>query len=182
VRTRSSSYRIAMGSNDRMGAGLLEILRGVAILTAASAIFISAGFGQANGTPAPPQKPLRERLLDRALKGDAEAQFDLAKGYEGGRFGLPQDFSQARHWYQEAADQREPFAEASLGLFYGSGKGVKRDYVLSYAWLDRSASHLTGPDRDTVIEKRDSIGRRMTQAELKQARDMIAGGKAIPKE
>src|SRR5277367_947251 len=86
VHTKSSSYRIAMGSNTG-----LKMLRGGAILAAASALLISTSFGQASGTPPLPQKPLRERLLDRAVKGDAEAQFDLAKGYEGGRFGLPQD-------------------------------------------------------------------------------------------
>jgi TPR repeat protein len=52
-----------------------------------------------------PKKPLRERLLERALKGDSEAQIDLAKGYEGGRVGLPQDFAQAAHWYLEAANR-----------------------------------------------------------------------------
>jgi TPR repeat protein len=156
------------------------MLRGGAILAAASAILISASFGQTDGAAASPQRPLRERLLDRALKGDAEAQFDLAKGYEGGRYGLPQDFSQACHWYQEAANQGDPFAAASLGIFYGAGKGVKQDYVLAYTWLDRSASHLTGADRDSVIETRDSIGRRMTPAQLKRARQMISSG-VIPK-
>jgi len=166
-----------MGSNTG-----LKMLRGGAILAAASALLISTSFGQASGTPPLPQKPLRERLLDRAVKGDAEAQFDLAKGYEGGRFGLPQDFSQARHWYEEAANQGDPFAEASLGLFYGAGKGVKRHYVLAYTWLDRSASHLTGPERETVVEIRDSIGRRMTPAQLKLVRQTISSGKADAKD
>ncbi len=155
MRAKCYSYQPARGTD------LLLIL-------AVSAILVSPGFSQSPPS-ATPQRPLRERLLERALKGEADAQFDLAKGYEGGRFGLTQDYVQASHWYQEAANQGEPFAEASLGLFYGAGKGVKQDYVLAYAWLNRSSSHLTGPERDTVMEIRDSIGRRMTPAQLKSA-------------
>jgi TPR repeat protein len=157
------------------------MLRKTVVLMAASAILVSAGFSQTAQTPAPAQRPLRDRLLERAQRGDAEAQFDLAKGYEGGRFGLPQDLVQAQHWYQAAANQGEPFAEASLGIFYGAGKGVKQDYVLAYTWLDRSVSHLTGPEHDTVLEIRDSIGRRMTPAQLKRARRMASVGKSAVK-
>ncbi len=152
-----------------------------AVLVAISAILISAAFGQAVPAPAGPPKPMRERLLERARKGDAEAQYDLAKGYEGGRFGLTQDFVQAQHWYQEAANQGDPFAEASVGIFYGTGKGVRQDYVLAYAWLDRAVSHLTGPERDTVLEMRDSIGHRMTPAQLQQARHALPEAKAPAK-
>ncbi len=161
--------------------GRTEVLRKGVFFCVASAILVSSGLSQPPQPSATPQRPLRERLLERALKGDAEAQFDLAKGYEGGRFGLTQDYVQARHWYQEAANQGEPFAEASLGLFYGAGKGVKQDYVLAYAWLARSTAHLTGPERDTVMEIRDSIGRRMTAAQLERASHALADGKAADK-
>jgi TPR repeat protein len=115
---------------------------------------------------------LRERLLERALKGDAVAQFDLGKDYEGGRIGLPQDLFQAAHWYRESANRGDPFAEASLGIFYNFGKGVERDYVLAYMWFERSASHLTGGDRETVIEMRDSVGEKLTSGQLAKARAM----------
>jgi TPR repeat protein len=171
VRTRCSSCR----------PGEVTKLRRAAVLAAVAAVMVSAGLSQKPDAPAAPQKPLRERLLERALKGDAQAQFDLAKGYEGGRFGLTQDYSQAKHWYEEAANQSEPFAEASLGIFYGAGKGVKQDYALAYKWLDRSASHLTGSDRDTVVEMRDSIGRRMTPSQLESARRAASAAKAASK-
>jgi TPR repeat protein len=164
VRAKCSSYQPA-NRTDLM----FSVLGKSAVILAASAFLVWPGFSQPPQPSATPQRPLRERLLERALKGDADAQFDLAKGYEGGRFGLTQDYVQASHWYQEAANQGEPFAEASLGLFYGAGKGVKQDYVLAYAWLNRSTSHLTGPERETVMEIRDSIGRRMTAAQREQA-------------
>ena len=53
----------------------------------------------------PPQKPLRERLLDSAVKGDAEAQFELGKNYETGRIGLPKDLAQAQRWYRAAGEE-----------------------------------------------------------------------------
>ena len=127
---------------------------------------------QAPDPPGAPRKPLRERLLERAQKGEAEAQFELAKDYEGGRIGLPQDLAQAQHWYREAANQGEPFAEASLGIMYNVGKGVPRDPVLAYVWLDRAISHMTGAERDTVVEMRESVGRKMTAGQLADARRM----------
>jgi TPR repeat protein len=173
VRTKCSSFQ-RTGLTEQIA----RMLRKAAILIAALAIMISASFSQPPQASAAPQRPLRERLLDRAQHGDAEAQFDLAKGYEGGRFGLTQDFVQAGHWYREAANQGDPFAEASLGIFYGAGKGVKQDYILAYAWLDRSVSHLTGPERDTVLEIRDSIGRRMSAVQLERAGRALSTGKA----
>jgi len=81
-----------------------------------------------------PSKPLRERLLERALKGDAEAQFDLGKNYEAGRMGLRRDLTEAEHWYRLAAEQGDPFAQASLAILYGFGKGVPQDLVQAYMW------------------------------------------------
>src|SRR5258708_32003376 len=77
-------------------------------------------------------KPLRERLLESARKGDAEAQFELAKNYETGRIGLPKDLSEAEHWYRAAAVQGDPYAQASLGIMYNFGKGVGKDYVQAF--------------------------------------------------
>jgi TPR repeat protein len=136
-------------------------------LTLAVCVSISVAVCQESGTPA---KPLRERLLERALKGDAEAQFELAKHYEGGRIGLPQDLQQAAHWYREAANQGDPFAEASLGIFYNFGKGVPRDYLQAYVWYERSASHLTGGDLESVVEMREAVGKRLNPSQIEYAR------------
>ena len=62
------------------------------------------------------QKPLRERLLESALKGDPDAQFELGKNYETGRIGLPKDIVQAEHWYRESAEQGDPYAQAIQAL------------------------------------------------------------------
>ncbi len=113
-----------------------------------AALAVAAGFCQAADAPAQPPRPLRERLLERALKGDVEAQFDLAKDYETGRIGPPRDLSQAQRWYREAADQGDPFAEASLAILFHFGKGVKRDYAQAYMWYERAlAAAWKAPSR-----------------------------------
>jgi TPR repeat protein len=120
--------------------------------------------------PTPPSKPLRERLLERAIKGDAEAQFELGKNYEAGRIGLPRDLSLAQHWYREAANQGDPYAAASLGILFNFGKGIQRDYIQAYVWYERAASRLTGGNRDSVVEMRDNVASKMTTDQVQEAR------------
>ncbi len=120
----------------------------------------------APGQQTAPQKPYRERLLERAQKGDAEAQFELGKNYETGRIGLPKDLSQARHWYRQAADQGEPFAAFSLAVLFNFGKGVPRDYVQAYIWYERAVLHSTGGDRETMIEMRDRVATKLTPQQI----------------
>jgi TPR repeat protein len=117
-----------------------------------------------------PQKPLRERLMDRALKGDAEAQFDLGKNFETGRIGLKKDLVQAEHWYREAANRGEPFAQASLGILYGFGKGVAPDLVQALMWYELAAEHTTGGDQTTITEMRDDLASKMTPEQIAEAR------------
>jgi TPR repeat protein len=117
-----------------------------------------------------PQKPLRERLMDRALKGDAEAQFDLGKNFETGRIGLKKDLVQAEHWYREAANQGEPFAQASLAILYGFGKGVAPDLVQALMWYELAAEHTTGGDQTTIVEMRDDLASKMTAEQIAEAK------------
>ncbi len=130
------------------------------------AVATSIGYSQTDG----PAKPLRDRLLERAMKGEAEAQFELGKNYEAGRIGLPKDLSQAQHWYCEAASQGDPYAAASLGILFNFGKGVKRDYLQAYVWYDRALAHLTGGNRDSVVEMRDNLAGKLTPEQIAEAR------------
>jgi len=118
----------------------------------------------------PQQKPLRERLLERAQKGDADAQFELGKNYETGRIGLPKDLVQAQRWYRAAADQGDPYAEASLAILYNFGKGVARDLVVAYMWYEVAVSHAEGGNRDSIVELRDDLAKDMTAPQIAEAR------------
>jgi hypothetical protein len=152
------------------------------ILVLAAGMSITAAFcQQPSGTPATQPKPFRERLLERARKGDADAQFELGKDYETGRIGLPKDFSQARYWYGKAADQGDPFAEASLGILFNFGKSVPRDYIQAYTWYERAILHSTGGDRDTIIEMRDAVAGKLTRQELSEAQQSARAWKAAAK-
>jgi hypothetical protein len=128
-----------------------------------------------------PQKPLRERLLERALKGDAEAQFDLGKNYEAGRIGLPKDFVQAEHWYREAANQGDPFAQASLAILYGFGKGIPPDLVQALMWYDIAVDHTKGGDQVSIREMRDDLAGRMSKEQIAEARHLADEWKPQPK-
>ena len=124
------------------------------------------------------QRAGRPSLRERAARGDADAQFTLAKNYEAGRGGLKKDYVEAQHWYREAAEQGDPFAQASLALLYRFGKGVAQDYVQAYMWFQLSVDRLTGPDRDSILELRDATASRMTPQQIEEARHLARGWKA----
>lgn len=126
---------------------------------------------------APAQKPLRERLLESAKKGDAEAQFELAKNYETGRIGLPKDLQQAQHWYHAAADQGDPYALASLGILYNFGKGVRQDYVQAFMYYELAVERAAGGNRDSIVELRDDLAKDMNATQLAEARRMAKNWK-----
>ncbi|HXJ39185.1 MAG TPA: tetratricopeptide repeat protein [Bryobacteraceae bacterium] len=133
-------------------------------------LFLSLTCLAAQAPDGAPPKPLRERLLERALKGDAEAQFDLAKNYEAGRIGLPRDVVQAEHWYRLAAEQGEPFAQASLGILYQFGKGVKPDLVQACMWYTLAVERTKSGDRETIMEMLDDLNERLTDGQRAEAK------------
>ncbi len=168
---------------DRSAPIFAPLSRLLLTLVLAASMSITAGFcQQPSGATATPQKPYRERLLERARNGDADAQFELGKNYETGRIGLPKDFSQAQYWYRKAADQGDPYAEASLGILFNFGKGVQRDYVQAYMWYDRAAMHAQGGDRDSIVELRDGIVENLTPQQIAEAKRLAREWKPVAKQ
>lgn len=84
-----------------------------------------------------PQKPAVETTETRAGHGDAEAQFNLGVKFAGE--GIKQDYAQAAHWYQKAADQSHSLAQFNLGMMYAAGQGVPRDETKSVGWMRKAA-------------------------------------------
>jgi TPR repeat protein len=125
-------------------------------------LLITFAFAQ-DGPPAG-----RAPLKERAAKGDVDAQFMLAKQYEAGRAGLKQDYAEACKWYRAAAEQNDPFAQASLALMYRFGKGVEKDPVQSYMWFQLAIAQLSGADRDSIVELRDALAAHMTREQTEQ--------------
>ncbi|MBN8811665.1 MULTISPECIES: SPOR domain-containing protein [unclassified Sphingomonas] len=75
-----------------------------------------------------------DRWRSPAMKGDADAQFNLGQAYKLGR-GVTADLNQAELWYGKAAAQGHEQAEASYGLaLFANGKRDK-----AAPWLQRAA-------------------------------------------
>ncbi len=59
-------------------------------------------------------------LVQKAQAGDAKAQFELAKAYQGGQ-GVPLDRVKSIEWLRKSADRGYAGAQVTLGAFYESG-------------------------------------------------------------
>jgi Sel1 repeat len=79
-------------------------------------------------------------LRARAAQGDPKAEFSLGSASYYGKQ-VPQDYAEARRWYERAAQQGEPRAEDALGYMYLSGQSVPQDYAKALQWYRRSAEH-----------------------------------------
>ena len=126
---------------------------------------------------AQPQKPT---LRERADRGDIDAQFNLAKMYEAGRSGLKQDYVEAERWHRRAAEQGDPYAQASLGILLRFGKGVAQDDVEAYKWFYLAISQTSGGEQESIIELRDGTAARMTPKEIAEATRLAREWKPKP--
>ena len=82
----------------------------------------------------------------------SEAQNNLAVMYLEGK-GVEQNFEEARHWFQEAAEQGNDLAQYNLAVMYFDAKGVEQNLERTFHWLKQSAEQgfppaqtLTKPD------------------------------------
>src|SRR2546422_434692 len=78
-------------------------------------------------------------LKKQADSGDAAAQFNLGWLYYDGR-GVPQDYAQARQWYEKAAAQGNAKAQNNLGVLYQNGQGGLQDYAQARQWYEKAAA------------------------------------------
>lgn len=105
-----------------------------------------------------------ERWLPLAEKGEAEAQYYVARIYANGMGGVPIDNARAVAWYQRAAQQQYSSALQELGYMYEQGLGVERDAVQALN-LQRKAAGL-GAELDYAWK--------ITAAEADAARQVAA--------
>jgi len=107
------------------------------------------------------------RDQQRALAGEAQAQFDWAERFYEGR-GLRQDYRQAAEWFHLAALQGHGRAQLNLALMIAAGRGRPHDWREAYYWAvlaerhgapaaasarQRIAAHLE-PEEAAGIERR----------------------------
>lgn len=80
-----------------------------------------------------------EFIRQKAERGEAEAQFQLAVICQNGRL-VPQDQTQAREWLLKAAGQGHVKAMFNLGVTYGDGLGVPVDDAEAFKWYQAAAN------------------------------------------
>lgn len=102
--------------------------------------------------------------------GSVPAQFNLGLIYDRG-LGQPPDPVEAVRWYRRAAENGAPAAQINLGYAYETGRGVALDYVEAYKWYHVAAERLPDGDRRTkAVRNRAEVARKMTAAEMDEAR------------
>lgn len=104
-----------------------------------------------------------------AEAGDSASQFNLGVLYERG-LGVGQDHSQARRWYQSAADQRNAPAHVSLGRFYENGFGGAQDYVR--ALMSYETAVALGISE--AVEYRDDLAAKLTPEQVDEAKRLMS--------
>jgi hypothetical protein len=96
-------------------------------------------------------------LLMAAVTDDDTATMNiLGQFYEKG-YGVPQDYTKAREWYQKAAADNQlagrsrakngfwaGLAMNNLGGLFANGQGVPQDYAKAREWLEKAARTLSG--------------------------------------
>jgi uncharacterized protein len=95
---------------------------------------------------------------DRALAGDAKAQFCVAKLLSSGLF-VKQDRTEARKWCEAAANQNLPQAITMLGSFYESGWGGLEANSAKSIELFKSAAELGEPGALSALAGMNLDGR-----------------------
>ena len=80
-----------------------------------------------------------DSLHRQAIRGDANAQFNLALMYIKG-LGVEQSYETAALWYKRAANQGHADAQVNLAFMYIKGLGVEQSYETAALWYERAAS------------------------------------------
>ncbi len=118
---------------------------------------------------APPDSKDLHALQAQARQGDTEAQIRLGDLYAKGR-GVPQDYTQARAWYEKAAAQGHPIAQNNLAELHFAGLGGPPDYVRAYMWVSLAATHMQGEEKKQAEENLEDVAKRMTPAQITEAK------------
>jgi uncharacterized protein len=102
-----------------------------------------------------------------AEQGNSEAQFGLGVLYFNGD-GVPKDHVEAADWYKKAAEQDLTIAQYALAWMYANGDGVPADNVKAFMWWNLAAAQgFIGAKTN-----RNTIGKRMTRAQIAEARKL----------
>lgn len=117
--------------------GVLGSIRGGGIVGRADYDVSAGGARRWTGNRDPMASIDVEILRTRAVRGDAEAQFDLALHYADGD-GVPESPSTAFRWLRRAADADHVDAMVSLGRCYHGGLGTDENAREALHWYRKA--------------------------------------------
>ena len=73
-------------------------------------------------------------------------------------------------WYETAAAPDHALGQYNLAELYYAGLDVPQDNVRAYMWVNLAAVHMTGDAQKRAVENRDDVARRMTLAQVAEAK------------
>lgn len=98
-----------------------------------------------------------ERCMWRAAeRGVPVAQLWLGVAFDQHLWFGVTDELESLKWFRKAAEQGNPDAEATLGMYYEFGEGVERDYAQAAYWFRRAAEHV--PNLGGAGQGRNNLG------------------------
>jgi TPR repeat protein len=90
------------------------------------------------------------RLFPKALRGDAESQYELGIWYEAGmNTGLFEFQGQAMKWFRRAAEQGHASSQFQMGAYYS--QGAQSDNALALEWFEKAATNGLPEARERVL-------------------------------
>ena len=81
-------------------------------------------------------EPQQGESFDRAVQGDAEAQYNRGMYYT---MCKTKDYPEAAKWFRKSANQGFAEAQHKLGVLYDGGKGLPQDYSEAAKWYRKAA-------------------------------------------
>ena len=94
---------------------------------------------------------MNQDLLEKAISGDAESQYQLALCYRNGE-GVEQSNEEAAKWYRFAAEQGDSIAQYNLGNCYENGEGVEQSYEEAEKWYRKAAEQGDSDAQEALTE------------------------------
>lgn len=98
-----------------------------------------------------------QSTLEQAELGDREAIFEMAERFYEGR-GVPQDYTIAVGWFQQAAELGHPKAQTNLGMMLWIGRGCEKDRETALYWVKTAARKQYEPAQELLLEIRKKHG------------------------
>ncbi|MBT3921641.1 MAG: tetratricopeptide repeat protein [Nitrospina sp.] len=100
------------------------------------------------------------------LKPDfADGQNNLGTMYY---LGVPPNYKEAVKWFRLSADQQHATAQYNLGLMYGNGQGVPKDFALAHMWWT-----IAGSNGDkNAVKNRNLVEKAMSPQQIEGAQEM----------